>query len=153
MTRYLIRGLTFLCISIIAISSSAQTVNYFPQELSPALLKTDFSLLRDTLQKIHPGIYRYQSKETLDRLFDSCFLTIRHSMTVTDFYALTSFVIASLGDGHTNCKLPDQVKKDYMNKVKVFPAMVMFIHNKAFIYCCNQTCRIRVIINKQSSNG
>lgn len=90
------------------------------------------------MQKIHPGIYRYQSKVAIDHIFDSSFSSIRDSMTVPEFYAMTSFIIASMGDGHTNCKLPDAVMNDYYSNTKVFPAMVMFIHNKAFIYCCNQ---------------
>jgi Peptidase family S41 len=107
-------------------------------EIAPELLKQDFTMLRDTLQKIHAGLYTYKSKAAMDHIFDSCFATIRNSMTVTDFYALTRFVIAQIEDGHTNCMLPKQVMDDYVSNTKVFPAMVMFIHNKAFIFCCKQ---------------
>ena len=116
----------------------AQSANEIFKKIPPALLKQDLLLLKDTLQKSHPGLYRYQSKATMDQLFDSCFTTIQDSMDVTGFYALTRYVIASIEDGHSNCKLPDQVMSDYKSQVKVFPAMLLFIHNKAFIYCCKQ---------------
>jgi hypothetical protein len=130
--------LSFIFACVITTCSFAQTGNYQLEKIAPALLRQDLSLLRDTMQKIHPGLYVYKSKATIDRMFDSCFATIQDSMTVADFYALTRFVIASIGDGHTNCRLSNQVIDDYYNNVKVFPAMIMFIHNRAFVFCCKQ---------------
>jgi hypothetical protein len=75
-------------------------------------------------------------------MFDSCYLTIQDSMNVMDFYALTSYVIAGIEDGHTNCRLPRTLLKDYISRVKVFPAMVMFIHNRGYIFCCNQNIEL-----------
>jgi hypothetical protein len=48
-----------------ALHCFAQNSNYHPQKIAPAALKADFMLLRDTLQKIHPGIYRYNSKAVI----------------------------------------------------------------------------------------
>jgi hypothetical protein len=59
-------------------------------------------------------------------------------MSVPQFFMLTSFVIASFEDGHSNCRMPRPVMSDLLSSAKIFPAMVMFIHNHAFIYCCNQ---------------
>jgi len=122
---------------VIAITATAQTSDIF-KKIPPNLLRQDFLLMRDTLQKVHAGLYRYKSKAEMDRVFDSCFATINDSMPVTDFYALTSYVIAAVEDGHSNCKLPGGLMKDYMANVNVFPAMVMFIHNRAFVFCCKQ---------------
>jgi len=128
----------FIAVYMTATTSFAQNTDYTPQRIAPAALRSDFLLLKDTLQKIHPAMYRYNNKATINHIFDSCFATIRDSMAVTDFYALTSFAIAAIGDGHANCRLPGQAIKDYISNVKVFPAMVMFIHNRAFIFCCKQ---------------
>jgi hypothetical protein len=153
--RYLkANGLVFAC--LLSILLYAQSNNDIHSKLSPGLLRKDFSVLRDSLQKLHPGIYRYRNKTTIDHIFDSCWASIHDSMTVTDFYGLASFVIASFGDGHTNCRLPNEVIKDYISKNKVFPAMVMFIHNRAFIYCCKQNASLNgselVSINDQPMN-
>src|SRR5665213_1025696 len=133
MLHKIIKTLVFIIVGTITQPSFGQTNNYQPQKIAPSLLRNDFLLLRDTMQKLHPGIYRYQSKATIDHIFDSTFSTIRDSMTVPEFYAKTSFIIASIGDGHTNCKLSDAVMNDYYSNTKVFPAMIMFIHNKALI--------------------
>jgi Peptidase family S41 len=116
----------------------AQSANETFQKIPPSLLRQDFLMLKDTLQKLHPGLYRYQNKDTMDHIFDSCFATIQDSMAVTDFYALVRYVIASIEDGHSNCMLPNQVMNDYLGSVRVFPAVILFIHNKAFIFCCKQ---------------
>ena len=116
----------------------AQSADESFKKIPPALLRQDFLVLRDTLQKIHPSLYRYNRKAAVDHVFDSCFAAIRDSMPVTDFYALTSFAIAAIEDGHANCRLPRQTLNDYTGNVKVFPAMLLFIHNKAFIFCCKQ---------------
>jgi hypothetical protein len=107
------------------------------------LFKQDFTALRDSLQKLHPGLYRYRNKEVMDYIFDSSFATIRSGMTVPNFYALTSFIIASIGDGHTNCNLSRNAMNDFYGNTNVFPAMVMFIHNKAFIFCCKQNAELK----------
>ncbi len=134
----MIKALVLISTLAITTYSFAQTNIPLSKKIAPSLIRSDFLLLRDTLQKIHPGLYRYQNKETMDHIFDSCFASIQDSMTVTDLYALTSFIIGSIGDGHTNCKLPEQFVKEYYSSVKIFPAMVMFIHNKAFVFCCKQ---------------
>jgi hypothetical protein len=41
-------------------------------------------------------------------------------------------------DGHSNCKMLRQIMQNYIDSTKIFPALVMFIHNRAFIYCCKQ---------------
>ncbi len=137
-----IKKIAFVFACIITSYSFGQTENYQVQKIAPALLRQDFSLLRDTLQRIHPGLYMYKSKVTIDRMFDSCFSTIQDDMTLTEFYTLTRFMIASVGDGHTNSRLPNQIMNDYYSNVKVFPAMVMFINNRAFIFCCKQNAEL-----------
>jgi hypothetical protein len=122
-----------------AIASTAFTQSGSPfVKMPPTLLRKDLTMLKDTLEKIHPGLHRYKDKPTLNHVFDSCLGTIKDSMAVTDFYALTSYYIAAIEDGHTNCRLPAPLLNDYMHQVKLFPAMVQFIHNRAFIICCNQ---------------
>ena len=38
--------------------------------LGPEMLKQDFTIFRDALQKQHAGLYRYKTKSDVDRLFD-----------------------------------------------------------------------------------
>jgi len=61
-------------------TASAQTPGKELQKYSPDELKKDFLLLKETLQKKHPALYRYKSKEAMDVLyrhivsFSMCFL-------------------------------------------------------------------------------
>ena len=119
-------------------TASAQTKSFTVPKLSAEALRKDISALRDTLVAMHPGIYRYKSKVYFNHIFDSCYSAIRDSMPVTKFYTLTSRLIGAIEDGHTNCRLPRQLQNDYLNNVKVFPAIVYFIANKTYLLCCKQ---------------
>jgi hypothetical protein len=110
----------------------------FDQKLPLAALRQDLTILRDSLEKLHPGIYRYRSKAEIGRIWDSCYGEIKDSMPVVEFYGLVRIAIASLEDGHTNCQLPRELVGDYQKNVKVFSAIVLFIHDHAYIYCCKQ---------------
>jgi len=132
---HLFRSILIVC--VFSTGLFAQPVDCF-QKISPDALRSDFLLLRDSLQKRHPSLYRFNSQATIEHIFDSCQAAIKDSMTVGEFYSLTSFVIASIGDGHANCRLSGQMMNNFMNSVKVFPAMVLFIHERAYVFCCKQ---------------
>ncbi len=138
--RRMILFYCFICITSISVFS--QPVNESFRKIPQAKLRQDFMLMRDTLQKVHAGLYTYKTKAALDKMFDSCYTSIADSMTVYDFYVLTRFVLANIEDGHTNCRLPKEVQNDYLKNIKVFPAMVLFIHNRAFIFCCKQNTNL-----------
>jgi len=128
----------FLMISVAAIASFGQTDNNLSKKINADLLRQDFTMLRDSLQTLHAGLYRYKSKQEMDAIFDSCYKTLNQPMSESDFFRLVSFAIGAIEDGHTNCRLPRDEQKDYLNNVKVFPALVVFINNRAFILCCAQ---------------
>jgi hypothetical protein len=138
--RRMILFYSFICIT--SISAFSQPNNESFRKIPQSQLRQDFILMRDTLQQAHAGLYTYKTRAALDRIFDSCYSSIVDSMTVYDFYVLTRFVLATIEDGHTNCRLPKEVQNDYINNVKVFPAMVFFINNRTFIFCCKQNTNL-----------
>ena len=133
-----IKALVAFFILICSFSALGQPVNSSLKKMSAVGLRSDFLLLRDTMHKVHPAMYRYASKQSINHIFDSCYASIQDSMPLINFYLLTRFVIASIGDGHANSKLPREFVNGYMANTKIFPAMVMFIHNKAYVFCCKQ---------------
>src|SRR5258708_4628115 len=105
---YIRKRVSFILLAFaISLATIAQSSNEVFKKIAPSLLRQDFLLLKDTLQRSHPGLYRYHSKSTMDHIFDSCLATLQDSMDVTGFYTLTRYIIASVKDGHSNCKLPD----------------------------------------------
>lgn len=97
-------------------------------------LKLDFTVFRDSLQKLHPSLYRYQNKDVLNKMFDSCYATLNKQMTVIEFYKVISFIVSSIEDGHTSCFLPRETIR-HMLSDKIFPLQLRFINNQAYIPC------------------
>jgi len=96
----------------------AQAENPVLKKLSAAALRNDFLLLKDTMQKIHPAMYRYTAKKRIDYIFDSCYATISDSISLVNFYLLTKFTVAAIGDGHANSKLSREVTSSYLANTK-----------------------------------
>ena len=102
--------------------------------IAPEILKEDFTIFKDSLQKLHPSLYRYQNKEVLTKMFDSCYATLNKQMTVIEYYKVISFLVSAIEDGHTSCFLPREAVK-YMLSDKIFPLQLWFINNQAYIPC------------------
>lgn len=64
-------------------------------------LKTDVDYIRHKLEKLHPDLYHYISKEQLDYKFDSLKSSLTGPMTSNEFFFKLSPVIASIKQGHT----------------------------------------------------
>lgn len=141
--KRLLSGSFLAIFSLVSIVSRAQGDLQYNQRIARSLLQQDFQLLRDTLRKSHPGLYRYRAKADMDHILDSCYTSIADSETVIQFYTRVAYIIASIGDGHTNCNLPRPVLREFIDQEKFFPALLIFIHSHAYIYCCNQYPEIR----------
>ena len=76
--------------------------------MSPDAARKDLLITRDTLEKIHAGLYRYNSRSAMNKLFDSCYRSVNDSISIINFYTLTRYIIASIEDGHTNARLSDE---------------------------------------------
>lgn len=65
-------------------------------------LKTDFSVLRGSLEEGHPGLYDYNSRQHMDSLFDDTFAKIKDDMNTYEFYRLLYSLVSQIRDGHTH---------------------------------------------------
>jgi hypothetical protein len=124
-----------LTVSSIGMTAGAQTPDKVWRKYPPAALKKDFSFLRDNLQKIHPGLYRYKSKEVMDALIDSCYRSIQDSMTIFEFYRITSFIIAAIEDGHADCELPKGALADLERHNRMWPLRLWSTGDKTYVFC------------------
>src|SRR4051794_20085454 len=74
-----------------------------PMEVfTPQQLVEDFRIVREALEKGHPGIYRYVSKKTLDKQFDEAEKKLDHPMDVYGFFRILAPMVARIECGHTN---------------------------------------------------
>lgn len=104
-------------------------------------LKSDFRYLRQKLEKRHPNLYLYTSKEGTNAFFDSIENSIQNPYTEREFYHLLSLMNSRIKDGHTMI-LPSQKATDYYNSNCNFLPFYFYITSG----------KIQVLMNCSSNN-
>ncbi|HVX27185.1 MAG TPA: hypothetical protein VHB70_12630 [Parafilimonas sp.] len=140
-TLRIISTITFI---VVQFQLLAQT-RYDPQKkFEVEQLQKDFKLLRNVLEEVHPGLYRYSSKETIDSLFNSAYNQIISPMTEIEFYRIINRMVTAVRDEHTFA-LPSKAYWDsqigqtvYDNSVDggkdlLFPFFIRIIDNRLYI--------------------
>lgn len=69
--------------------------------LTTAQMREDLGVLKKTLTAIHPGIYRYQTPESLEKVFAEFEPKIKNPLPEGDFFALVSQITNRIYCGHT----------------------------------------------------
>lgn len=68
---------------------------------SPEKLKEDFGILKEALVKIHPGIYRYQTPQSFEKLSAEFEGKLNRNFSEGEFFALVSRFTSRIFCGHT----------------------------------------------------
>jgi len=103
--------------------------------IAPELLRQDFTMFRDSLEKFHAGLYRYQSKTHMDRLFNRYYAELDHPMNTVNYFDIISSVVSGIEDGHTECFMAKETIDQLKAHVKWFPIQVRFIGERAYVPC------------------
>jgi Peptidase family S41 len=115
---------------------STLTSALFAQDKQPLLTKQqaieDFNWLRFSLEYVHPRLYKYEDKKTVDARFDSLSSLIGNEITGIDFLSLVSKMNASVRCGHLYTIPQNELEKEVLEK-KVLPFYVKLINNKIYI--------------------
>ncbi len=113
-----------LLIFSIVIFSSCKSVEKYNKQVSkkhtPKELRDDVDFAYKKLKRLHPNLYLYIDKYSLDNKFDSLKKSIITKMSSQDFYKKMSPVIASIRQGHSityQARLK-QTKKDFKQRGK-----------------------------------
>lgn len=69
--------------------------------LTVGQMKEDFEILKKALVAIHPGIYRYQTPESLGRVFNEFNAKLKTLLSEKDFFVFVSQFTNRLDCGHT----------------------------------------------------
>ncbi|MBD0333045.1 MAG: hypothetical protein ICV66_10340 [Chitinophagaceae bacterium] len=118
---------------IIGLTVSFGQVNQDP--INADDLRKDFKIFRDSLERIHPALYRYRSKSEMNHLLDSSYASVKEGMTEVQLFMTLRFLLRAVGDGHASCNLPRELIRNQFQNAKVFPLRLWFIKEKAFVYC------------------
>jgi hypothetical protein len=121
--------------ALVTIKAYGQTATDISKKIEPELLKKDFQVLRDSLQNIHAGLYRYKTQPEMNGIFDDAYRQLDHPMTETDFFAIVSNLVSNIEDGHTECFLPKDFIESMVSTIKIFPIQIKFIGEKAYVPC------------------
>ncbi|GAB3489534.1 S41 family peptidase [Spirosoma knui] len=71
------------------------------RKIPVAALRADFQFMRQVLEELHPGLYQYTPKGSLNTVFDRAYASIKRPMTETEFMNLLYPVIRQIRCGHT----------------------------------------------------
>ena len=80
---------------------TATDQSLFTRPLSPVDLLEDFIVLRRTLESWHPALYVYETRESLDRVFDEVQSKLSEPISALEFETLITPVIARVHCVHT----------------------------------------------------
>lgn len=115
-------------------SQTGNAPSYYDKKFSPEQLKLDLFQLRTVLENVHPGLYRFESKETWDARFDSLSVTLDKPMTDIEYYRVLIKLISQVRCGHTNIGVSRAYHQKIFSVSNHFPFMVRIVDQKLYTY-------------------
>ncbi|NEU07476.1 hypothetical protein GZH53_04030 [Flavihumibacter sp. R14] len=103
-----------------------------PLALTKEQATEDFNWLRFALEYVHPRLYKYDDKRTVDARFDSLSRQINNEISGLDFLALVSKTNATVRCGHLYTIPQEQLAKEILEK-KVLPFHIKTLEDKFYI--------------------
>jgi len=96
-------------------------------------LQEDFRILRTCLEKNHPGLYTYTSKEELDIVFENIEQSLHKPSTSIDFFRKVSSLLKPIGNGHSNMYVPTEYLKALNNGLPRFPFAIYLNNDSLYV--------------------
>jgi hypothetical protein len=121
-------GLFIFCSQSLDASGQVST-----KTLSLIELKEDFSILRQTFEKAHAGLYRYTVKKQIDSAFDKVGIQLKYPMSELKFFRLIAPLINLIHDNHTSLRPSTEILKFIAKTAKVFPLVIRYEGGQAFV--------------------
>ena len=106
----------------------------FAQPIPAEFLHEDFRIMRRSLEQGHGGIYRYTSKEEMDRTFERAYRKIDHPMTELEFWRLAAPVVAHIKCGHTYIWFPKPLQTQFEANTPFLPLEMRVLGKRAYVY-------------------
>ncbi|WP_297984260.1 S41 family peptidase [uncultured Chryseobacterium sp.] len=105
MKNYLFLVTIFLFTSCVSVK---QYNKHLETTIAPEKLRADVDYTYKNLQELHPNLYWYISKESLDKKFDSLKTTINKPLNPSDFFEKLAPVISDIREGHLALRVPSK---------------------------------------------
>lgn len=117
-----------ICMIVFSCQSVRKNNLFLDKKITVAHLRKDVDFTYKKLQRFHPHLYWYISKEALEYKFDSLKTTISQPLTPNQFYFRLAPVIASINEGHLRLrsvskKYSKAEQKEFKTKKPLFSLM------------------------------
>ncbi|WP_305952354.1 S41 family peptidase [Emticicia oligotrophica] len=119
-----------LILLLLSQSILAQTI------LKAEALQNDFEILRRSYEQMHPGLYKYQSKETIDFAFETCKKALSKDQTLSEAYLHIHQLTASFRCGHSYPNFFNQegfLKKEVFEQKNALPFHFKIIDDRMIV--------------------
>src|SRR5882757_851653 len=103
------------------------------EKYSPARLQYDFRVFRSVLEKGHPGLYTYTSRDEMDHCFDSIYTTLGAPADIRAFNSKLAYIVDKIGCSHTNLYLPKDYYDTILHRANFFPIPVVYVDGGLYI--------------------
>lgn len=113
-----------------SISGRAQAV------FSPEDLQVDLAVMKPAYETLHPGLFRYNTPQTLQARFSDLGDTMNRPLTLAETYLAFSRFLAGLKCGHTYCNYWNQsaeTKKELFDRSDKLPFAFRIIGGQIFV--------------------
>ncbi|MDP4244347.1 MAG: S41 family peptidase [Bacteroidota bacterium] len=140
------RSYLFLYLFLFALCQSCRTTeNAFSpdRKYSPEQLRGDYTLFRNILEDMHPSLYWYCTRDSMNYYFARGYARLNDSMTEPQFRSVLSFVISRIDCGHTSVRF----SKDYSKYLDT-------AHRPSFpliMKCWNDTMVVSINLNRSDT--
>ncbi|MFZ1807186.1 MAG: S41 family peptidase [Cyclobacteriaceae bacterium] len=103
-----------------------------PVAISTEEQKEDINVLHTNLEKYHPGLYRYTTKDSIDLAFSRAKTRIT-SQPLACFYAEITQLLSKVRCGHTRSYSPVAMDEAFTQNELFFPASIKYLDGKVYI--------------------
>ncbi len=96
---------------------------------TPEAIRADLSFLQQALYRGHPGVFRYNPRDSMDAFFENLRSHVpTDSVTYDQAQVLVRLAVARVRDGHTSVETPF-----YDETTRVLPLTMQIVDNEAYI--------------------
>jgi Peptidase family S41 len=124
------KNLLIIVLCLIANITFTQTI------LKAEDLQKDFAIARKSYEQMHPGLYKYQTKEAIDRAFEECKTALNHDQPLAEAYLNFHKLTSKFKCGHTYPNFYNQeefLKKELFEQKVCLPFQFQLIEDRMLI--------------------
>lgn len=119
----------------VVLLASCSAVKPLPagKKYAPETLRKEFDLFQDILEDAHPGLYWYNSKDSMDQRFNHARSLIQDSLTEAGYRNLLTYTLSGIGCGHTTIKPSKAYARANRSSSRFFPLVFKLWPDTAFV--------------------